>query len=289
MQKVEFSYHLVIADDYSTDGTREILLKYKTDHPDLITLILQERNVGAAKNWMDLITYPKTDYIAYFEGDDYWTDPLKLQKQVDFLEKNSDFSIITHVTDILNQNHGLKKRPFKETTYELLDFIKETKVGSATCSILYRNDEKILNDIMSDIFKESLGGDWLICIAALKQGKMKFLADSMAVYRVHSNGIYNSKSWIEKFRIHISTALAVDKLTNLRYHKVIINYNVRRLFLGFVSNSRNLHEKDLLLEYYKLEEKIWRKNVSFIFINSPLKRIYLKYISKLFFFKIHVK
>ena len=80
MQKVDFPFKIIIADDYSTDGTRDILLQYKERYPDLITLILQQKNVGAAQNWIDLITAPKSKYIACFEGDDYWTDENKLQK-----------------------------------------------------------------------------------------------------------------------------------------------------------------------------------------------------------------
>lgn len=94
MQKVNFTWELIIADDFSIDGTREIVIEYKKKYPDFIKLILQEKNVGAAKNWMDLITNPKSKYIAYFEGDDYWTDPLKLQKQVDFLEENEDYGLV---------------------------------------------------------------------------------------------------------------------------------------------------------------------------------------------------
>ena len=104
MQKVDFSWELIIADDFSTDGTREILLEYKKKYPQFITLILQEKNVGAAQNWLDLITSPKSKYIAYLEGDDYWTDENKLQKQIDFLEENEGYSGCFHYTQILNED-----------------------------------------------------------------------------------------------------------------------------------------------------------------------------------------
>jgi glycosyltransferase involved in cell wall biosynthesis len=86
MQKVNFTWELIIADDFSTDGTREIVLEYKDKYPELIKLILQGKNVGAAQNWMDLMAAQSAKYIAYFEGDDYWISPYKLQKQVDLLE-----------------------------------------------------------------------------------------------------------------------------------------------------------------------------------------------------------
>ncbi|MBI5075483.1 MAG: glycosyltransferase [Nitrospirae bacterium] len=92
MQKVNFTWELIVADDFSTDGTREIVLEYARNYPAFIKLILQERNVGAAQNWMDLMAAPSGKYIAYFEGDDFWTDPSKLQRQVDALENNTDLA-----------------------------------------------------------------------------------------------------------------------------------------------------------------------------------------------------
>ena len=97
MQKVNFTWELIIADDFSTDGTREIVLEYKEKYPDFIKLILQEKNVGATRNWIDLIIAPKSKYIAYFEGDDYWTNPYKLQKQRDFIYRIISNAISTNL------------------------------------------------------------------------------------------------------------------------------------------------------------------------------------------------
>ena len=97
-QKVNFTWDIVIADDFSTDSTRSILIEYEKKYPNLIKLILQKENVGPARNFVDLISFKTSSYIAYIEGDDYWTDSLKLQKQVDFLEKNIDYSICFHNT-----------------------------------------------------------------------------------------------------------------------------------------------------------------------------------------------
>ena len=104
LQQVNFPWELIIADDCSTDGTREIVLRYQKKYPEIIKLILQEKNTGPTQNFMDLITYPSSKYIAYFEGDDYWTDPLKLQKQVDFLEANEDYSICFHEAMVLYED-----------------------------------------------------------------------------------------------------------------------------------------------------------------------------------------
>ena len=110
MQKVNFSWELIIADDFSTDGTREIVLSYKEKYPEFIKLVLQEKNVGALRNWFDLLNVPASKYIAYFEGDDYWTDSYKLQRQVDFLEKNEDYGLVWTDVDFYHQASGNFKK-----------------------------------------------------------------------------------------------------------------------------------------------------------------------------------
>ncbi len=72
MQKVDFSWELIIADDCSTDGTTEIIVDYQKKYPGFIRLILREKNVGATQNWTDLISLPKSKYIAYLEGDGFY-------------------------------------------------------------------------------------------------------------------------------------------------------------------------------------------------------------------------
>lgn len=96
MQKVNFPMEFIIAEDCSTDGTRAICEEYAAKYPELIRLITSETNIGYNPNELRAMKAAKGKYIAYCEGDDYWTDPLKLQKQVDFLESHSDYSVCFH-------------------------------------------------------------------------------------------------------------------------------------------------------------------------------------------------
>lgn len=95
-QIVDFRIEYIIAEDCSTDNTRSICQQYANKHHDLIRLITSETNLGAVENELRAMNEAKSKYIAICEGDDYWTDPYKLQKQIDFLENNLEYSVCFH-------------------------------------------------------------------------------------------------------------------------------------------------------------------------------------------------
>jgi glycosyltransferase involved in cell wall biosynthesis len=196
MQQVNVPLELIIADDYSTDGTREILVEYQTKHPDMITLILQPKNVGAFQNWMDLLKAPQSKYIAYFEGDDYWTDSLKLQKQIDFLESHPDYVLCFHPVQLIDAKGNLKpdhmiKVPAHSEHIETLavhgNYIH-------TPSIVFRN---IIQTFPPEM-EHSPIGDYYLYMLLAKHGKLKSLPDVMAVYRLHDVGVHSLLSQTQK-------------------------------------------------------------------------------------------
>ncbi|MBQ0142665.1 MAG: glycosyltransferase family 2 protein [Prevotellaceae bacterium] len=93
MQETNFPYEIILAEDCSTDGTRQICEEYKAKYPDRITYISRDYNVGGVGNERRAIAAARGKYLAFCEGDDYWIDPLKLQKQVDFMESHPDYSV----------------------------------------------------------------------------------------------------------------------------------------------------------------------------------------------------
>ncbi len=189
MQKVDFEWELIIAEDCSTDSTRAIVLEYKEKYPDFIKLILQEKNVGAAKNWMDLITTPKSKYIAYFEGDDYWTDPLKLQKQVDFLEANPDYVLCFHPISVLKTNGDIVDDFITKVpeNYETIETLARLGNYIHTPSVVFRN---VIKEFPFE-FSQSPIGDYFLYMLLAEHGKLKYLEDNMAVYR-YGVGIFPS-------------------------------------------------------------------------------------------------
>ncbi len=96
MQKTDFPFEFIIAEDCSTDNTREIIQSYADKYPKIIRIITSDSNVGAVENETRALLQSKGKFVAFCEGDDYWTDPLKLQKQVDFLENHQEYSVCFH-------------------------------------------------------------------------------------------------------------------------------------------------------------------------------------------------
>ena len=194
MQQVNFTWELIIADDYSTDGAREIILGYKEKFPDFIKLISQEKNVGAAQNWFELMHRPKGKYIAYLEGDDYWTDPFKLQKQVDFLEKNNDYVLTHHAVRVINDVGAQLTYKIDYTTHSDLKDILRNKIDVRSVSILFRRE----NLRFPAWFNELIFGDHVLILFLALQGKVKFMPEEMAVYRINQANTVsrvNSETW----------------------------------------------------------------------------------------------
>ncbi len=195
MQKTNFKFEVIIHDDASTDRTAEIIKEYQEKHPDIIKPIFQVEN-QYSKNTpiLKTIVYPqvKGKYVAICEGDDYWTDPDKLQKQVDFLEANPDYSICFHPVKIIYEDVNKKSTLYPSNKFLKQDLTLEKLLGVnfiQTNSVMYRwllkkgePDDKLPGGIMP--------GDWYLNLLHAKEGKIGFLEDVMSVYRRHSAGAW---------------------------------------------------------------------------------------------------
>ncbi len=181
-QKTDFRYQLVIGEDCSTDNTRVICEKYAVENPDKIKLLPSERNLGLINNFIRTFKECTGKYVAICDGDDFWTDPLKLQKQVDFLENNPDYSIVFTSIKFLYPNgdsHEVVWEGLKETS-NFEDLIFSNFIPSVTA--LFRNKQgKERFPTWIDRFPY---GDWPIYLWTTKNGdKIKFLNEVTAVYR----------------------------------------------------------------------------------------------------------
>jgi glycosyltransferase involved in cell wall biosynthesis len=239
MQKVDFAWELIIADDFSIDGTREIVLEYKNKYPDLIKLILQEKNVGAAQNFIDLITAPKSKYIAYFEGDDYWTDPLKLQKQVDFLESHEEFILCFHNALVKHEDcskdyllssvHNSNISIHNKNTFNCTDIISSPWF-IPTASIVFRN----IGLKLPIWYQQALSGDIALQLLLSDKGEFKYLDSVMSVYRKHEVSLtswYTANYLTKVIPNHVLLYNNFDDYTNFIYHQSIIDTIKFKIYL----------------------------------------------------------
>jgi glycosyltransferase involved in cell wall biosynthesis len=187
-QKTHFSYRLIVSDDCSTDKTARILQTLASKYPSKIKLNLRKKNIGSMANWIETLNRIKGKYVAICEGDDYWTDPNKLQKQVDFLEGHPDFSITSHNVLVKNEATGKfsdqKYKYLQKNTYTLEDVIKEGSRG-ATCSLVFRRDAVLP---YPKWFSKLHSADWPTQILACLSGKLFYFKEIMGVYRQNHSG-----------------------------------------------------------------------------------------------------
>ncbi len=197
MQKTDFLIEIVIHDDASTDGTKAIIEEYQTKHPDIIFPMFQQENQYSRglRGMMIRYNLPRCrgKYIACCEGDDYWKDPLKLQKQVDFMESHPDYCFSMGRVDFLYQ-HTLKMLPKKELVnpsqhafFTLADYLKQP--FSQMSSFMFRKGNQLIPDWVSNV---SAGDQSLVIIMTGKEGKIKFHDEVFSVYRVNEHSVMQS-------------------------------------------------------------------------------------------------
>lgn len=195
-QVTDFPFEAIVHDDASTDGTADIIRDYAERYPAIIKPIFQTENQYRKERGRVTRTVFQAAtgrYVAMCEGDDYWTDPMKLQKQIDFLEAYPEFAFCAHKVKEWN-GFDLTKERFipaidTDTVYTIEDFVRSNLV--ATCSVVFRKDALIP---IPNFFQRLPYGDLAISLIVLHRsnGKAMVLADEMGVYRIHAGGVHGS-------------------------------------------------------------------------------------------------
>ena len=200
MQKVDFDYEVVIGEDHGTDGTRAICEEYAEKYPQVRLLPLKER-LGIARNWQRVLSECKGEYIAMCEGDDYWTDPLKLQKQVDFLDLNKEYVLSFHDATIINEKNEVvvpskmrKNNAYCDRTSD--DLINGVEVSTQT--VMFRAEH--LKKIVAEMFGYmGFSSDTLLFSLLGRYGKAKFQMEICnSVYRMHGHAAWSASSEMKK-------------------------------------------------------------------------------------------
>ena len=211
-QKTSFIYEILIGDDCSTDETKEICIRYAQNYPDIIVLESRNINLGLIDNYIDLFKKAKGKYIAFLEGDDYWIDVFKIQKQFSFLE-NNDFALIYTNSYLLNDS-GSKTKKYNEMpihhTGNLYDvLLKDNHIVAIT--ICFEKEfifQKIIEDY--EYIKNFQTLDYYIILAISKSFKIAYLNELTSVYRVHAKSISNTNDF-EKKKLFLKSSYDIKK------------------------------------------------------------------------------
>jgi glycosyltransferase involved in cell wall biosynthesis len=245
-QKAGFEFEIVVGDDYSTDGTREILKSYADRHPQRIRLLLHPQRLGPHKPGLEgkrnfLATYRscRGEYVALLEGDDYWTDELKLEKQVRFLETHPSCSLCSHAVAVeysgsRGQHWGPLIGESSERIYSIKDFLRqETQIS--TPSMLFRR--RALRKIPG-WFEDEVNGDYALQAFLAKQGDVGVLPDCMAAHRKHESGTSRLYDTNPDFYIAAFSELLARLNRHFHYrYRSILKPQIKTLQLGVAATA----------------------------------------------------
>lgn len=267
MQQCDFDVELVISDDKSTDGTVKVIERCLQRKPDNFTIrfTAHEQNMGASPNFVWCMQQCTGKYIALCEGDDYWTDPHKLQKQVDFLEPNEEYSLVCGGYMSVNTVTGEKTVVLKESPDKSLTSTKGFDITiemffqdwyTKTLTVVFRAD--LFN--LEKFVKYRYTSDTQVFYHLLKQRKGYYLQEVLGAYNMHDGGMHsmasNKKRSLDGLRVakelfaqnphdslvrsyYFSSMLALYILmTNIKYQE----FNKIELLVDSILQIRNLGE-----------------------------------------------
>lgn len=262
-QNTNFDFELIIGDDASTDGTTEILIEYQKKYPNIVKPIIHKKNVGVFENSI-IHVFPKLkgEYIAICEGDDFWMDLDKLQKQVDFMDQNLSYSSCFHRCSIINQaNEVIKADKWKEyADRSALDMILGNR-HLITSTVLFRNQIEFPKQT-----KNLLNIDTILWHLLGFLGPAKFLSDiKPSAYRVHDGGVWSLKD--KNYQIRSTLLTNSFMAQNIKDRKP--NLNLKPLYLNMAKNL-NAYMLNLLVsrrtrDYLSAWKLAWKFDV----INFP--------------------
>lgn len=285
MQQTNFPFVAIVHDDASTDGSAAIIREYEEKYPNIIKPIYEKENQwrkGTLTKVMNTaIEAIGAKYVAMCEGDDYWTDPLKLQKQVDFMEANPEYSITSHRYTIYNHEERVFTQDYLADLFE----DKKNVFGIAferknyldypymqTMTVMYKNDCFNYNYYT----KLPIKGDLSLFYVSLLGGKGYCLNFDGAVYRRSNTGVYAKKSWDQKHFVGFNL-----------YSKMYL-YTQDIVFLPHALSHKDLVLSDIknnILEGKTINKKCLRDVLCFLWKIGRMQEVIKRWL-KIYYWKI---
>ncbi len=262
-QKSSFKIELLIAEDCSTDNTRQIVMDYADRYPKIIRALLREKNLGPTKNLYDAYQKCSGKYIAQLEGDDYWTDPEKLQKQYDFLEKNKEYICVTHRHTDIDRDGEIFFGTWngKSGKHTLEDFVQGNIMIGHFGTYFYRNIFIEDKEKYKIIYKaHDYMGDVTLSLILLLQGPVYCMNEKMSVYR--NMDIKGGSNW-----------RSVNTERDMEYESIVYSSKLLqwvKQFYGLTDIGIDYMHKNIYLSVAYLKDHPGRKGIKL------LKRVYMQ-------------
>ena len=298
MQRITFPIKIFVLDDASTDRNVEIIKEYESKYPKLFSCFFLEENTWGKPNRMEMAK-PFLDacsegkYIAMCDGDDYWTDPFKLQKQVDFLEANEDYGLVHSDVDILYDkdqifvNNYNKKHLININTSNVFEKILSFEYPIQTCTVCFKREFHNKYGENNDTMWSFLIGDTPMWMTIAKHAKIKYMDESMAVRRIlveSASHIIDVAKRLEFTKSRFAARFyfikkygclpETEKTVKIKYHKKMLVYSVLLQDIDLAKKSieslKITRGKVYFYEYLAL----WRSKFFFLrYVLSPLQRL----------------
>lgn len=242
MQRTNFPFEINVIEDASKDKTQEIIMEYVRKYPDIVKPFLNKENIGfkvTQKNFYRGFLTLTGEYLAILEGDDYWTSPDKLQKQVDFLDAHPEFAVCGHNTIKIYEDGSQEPHRFlywgKQSDATVEDVINLRSFFHTT-GILYRN---VFNGSPPPQFRNKWSCDIFIMIAHAVHGKVHHIDEDMAIYRAHSGGRFSGMKPAEAWFFNIDGLRRYNAWLGYRFCNAFSESIVR-----YCEHVLNSHGKD---------------------------------------------
>jgi glycosyltransferase involved in cell wall biosynthesis len=299
MQKTKFYFEAVVSDDCSTDKTADIICEYEQKYPDIIKAIYNPQNIGAYKNFVNALSGVQSKYVIFNEGDDYFTDPYKLQKQVDFLELRTDCSICFHPVEVKFENskkYLIRKSEifpnpefrFNKTLLRLDDLLAHNFIQ--TNSAMYR--WRFLDgDIQKDFPEEIVPSDYYIHLLHAQTGSIGFIDEVMSVYRRHEGGIWWD-SLYNADRLHIKFAISEMRFFDIVYKHIATNQNFYKTntllpsYSYFIYNYLQHNKHDALMHFISEFPEYLTESVGYLYSKCLKYKEYINTLKNSVFYRI---
>lgn len=276
-QNTNFDYEIVIGEDCSTDTTREICLDYQKKYPDKIKLLLNEKNIGMMLNSIQTFSACKGKYLALLEGDDYWIEHYKLQKQVDFLEAQPEYSMVFTARNVADkEGNFVRTERFPDKIYKTKDVVEG--FIPTTQTIVMRNYQNLTEFLKKN--SQHPSGDRLITYFCSLFGDIFYLDEITSVYRDSGEGVWSRFDLKQKRRLFLKHFIEFHNILGLdNQNMLIINIAVREFFTCIKTNFKKPH---IIIINFSKWYKEFLRNIPFCLVIFVTMQLIKNKISKFF-------